>query len=69
MTRKQMKKFATEIHKNEQIHNSPSSSKEEKNRAEQRIMNITNQIMSLPDGINIILEIDALVQELSKKQN
>ena len=52
MTRKQMKRFADEIYK---------SSKEEKAHAEDRIMQLTNQIMALPDGINALLEIDALI--------
>lgn len=61
MTRKQMKKFADEIYKCELIRQDENSSKEEKAHAEDRIMQLTNQIMALPDGINALLEIDALI--------
>lgn len=67
MTRKQMKKLAKELYKCEQIHQSDSSSKEEKSQADNRIMQITNQIMALNDGINIMLEIDVMVQDLATK--
>lgn len=65
MTRKQMKKLAQELYECEQIHQNETSSKEEKSRADNRIMQITNQIMSLSDGINIMLEIDTMVQDLA----
>lgn len=61
MTRKQMKRFADEIYKCELIHQDENSSKEGKAHAEDRIMQLTNQIMALPDGINALLEIDALI--------
>lgn len=61
MTRKQMNKFAQEIYQCELIHQDENSSKEEKSHAENRIMQLTNQIMCLPDGINILMEIDAIV--------
>lgn len=70
MTQKQMKKLAKEIYNCELIYENESSSTEEKSRAEKRIMQITNQIMAMKDGINTLLEIDILVQELaSKNQN
>ena len=65
MTRKQMKKLAKEHYECEQIHQNESSSKEEKSRADNRIIQITNQIMALNDGINIMLEIDTMVQDLA----
>lgn len=68
MTRKQMKKLAKELYQCEQIHQNESSSKEEKSRAKNRIMQITNQIMALNDGINILLEIDVMVQDLATQQ-
>lgn len=68
MTRKQMKKLAKELYQCEQIHQNESSSKEEKSRAGNRIMQITNQIMALNDGINILLEIDVMVQDLATQQ-
>ena len=66
MTKKQMKKLAKEFYECEQIHQS-SSSKEEKARADKRIMQLTNLIMALPDGINVMLEIDTLVQQLANE--
>lgn len=65
MTRKQIKKLAKELYECEQIHQNESSSKEEKSRADNRIIQITNQIMALNDGINIMLEIDTMVQDLA----
>lgn len=67
MTRKQMKKLAQEIYNCELVHSNESSSKEDKSRADSRIMQITGQIMALHDGINIMLEIDTLVQQLASK--
>ena len=67
MTRKQMKKLAKELYECELIHQDNSSSKEEKARADSRVMQITNQIMALHDGINIMLEIDVMVQNLASK--
>lgn len=68
MTRKQMKKLAKELYDCELVHENVSSSTEEKSRAERRIVQITNQVMALHDGINVMLEIDTLVQNLAKKQ-
>ncbi len=64
MTRKQMKKFAKEIYECELIHDSEFSSKEEKSKAEDRIMQLSNQIMALNNGMDIMSEIDIMVQEL-----
>lgn len=61
MTRKQMKKLAQEIYECELIHQNENSSKEEKNQAENRMMQLTNQIMCLPDGMNILMEIDEII--------
>lgn len=61
MTRKQMKKFADEIYNCELIHQDENASKEDKAHAEDRIIQLTKQIMAFPDGINALLEIDALV--------
>lgn len=61
MTRKQMKKFANEIYNCELVHQNENSSKEDKAHAEDRIIQLTKQIMAFPDGINALLEIDALV--------
>lgn len=61
MTRKQMKKFADEIYNCELVHQDENVSKEDKAHAEDRIIQLTKQIMAFPDGINALLEIDALV--------
>ena len=61
MTRKQMKKFANEIYNCELIHQNENASKEDKAHAEDRIIQLTKQIMAFPDGINALLEIDALI--------
>lgn len=61
MTRKQMKKFANEIYNCELVHQDENASKEDKAHAEDRIIQLTKQIMAFPDGINALLEIDALV--------
>lgn len=66
MTRKQMNKFAQEIYQCELTHQNENSSKEEKAQAENRIMQLTNQIMCLPDGFNVLMEIDAIVASKMK---
>lgn len=68
MNRKQMKKLAKQIYANELIHENASSSQEEKSRAEKEIMKLTNQIMSMKDGINIMLEVDVMIQELAQNE-
>ena len=68
MTRKQMKKIAKEIYDCDLIHENETSSVEEKSRAEKRIMQLTNQIMSMKNGINIMLEIDVMIQDLATKE-
>lgn len=68
MTRKQMKKLAKEIYDCELVHSSETSSTEEKSRAERRIIQLTNQIAALPDGINIMLEVDIMVQQMASKE-
>lgn len=67
MTRKQMKKLAKELYECECIHQDETSSKEEKARADNRIIQLTNQIMALHDGLNIMLEIDVMVQGLANQ--
>lgn len=69
MTRKQMKKFADEIYNCELVHQNENSSKEDKAHAENRIIQLTNQIMTLPDGVNALLEIDALIASKITKEN
>lgn len=69
MTQKQMKKLAKELYNCELIHQDPNSSKEEKSRADSRIIQITNQVMTLKDGINIMLEIDNIIQSMASENN
>lgn len=67
MTRKQMKKLAKQLYEQELIHQNPDSSKEEKNKAEDKIMQLTNYVMCLPDGFNIFCEIDIIIQDFMTK--
>ena len=68
MTRKQMRKLAKEIYDCELVHSSETSSTKEKSQAERRIMQLTNQIAALPNGINIMLEVDIMVQQMASKE-
>lgn len=63
MTRKQMKKLAKQISECQLIHEDKTASKEARLKAEDTILHLTNQILALHDGINILLEIDSYVQE------
>lgn len=63
MTKKQKQKFAREIFKYEQIHQNPSSSKEDKSQAEQKIMSLTESIMSEKNGLDLLNEIDEIIQQ------
>lgn len=64
MTNKQLKKLARQIYQQELIHQDFSSSKEDKSQAEAEIMRLTNMIMSFPDGMDCIVQIDDMVQKL-----
>lgn len=66
MINKQMKKVAKEIYELEQQRSS-SLSHEEQNNIENRIIDISNRIMSSKDGINSMLIIDTMIQELMEK--
>lgn len=63
MTKKQIKKLANELAELELIHQSLSSTEEEKIRAEERILAITCQIMREPDAMEVMTKVDDLVQE------
>ena len=67
MTRKQMKKLAKQLYEQELIHQNPDSSKEEKVKAEDKIMQLTNYILCLSDGFNILCEIDIIIQDFITK--
>lgn len=62
MTKKQIKKLANELAELELIHQQ-TSDKEEKSRVEKRIISITNRLISEPNGLTAMLEIDQLIQE------
>lgn len=68
MTRKQIKKLANELTELELIHQK-SSDKEEIMRVEKRIMSITSQLMSDPNALSAMMDIDDLVQQKLKKIN
>lgn len=68
MTKKQMRKLAQEIADCELIHANEATSKEDKAQAEKRIMQLTNRVMALPNGISTMLEIDLIVQQILNKQ-
>lgn len=63
MTKKQMRKLAKEIAKYENIHEN-SGSEDEKLDAEQHIFSITEQILCLPHGMEILEEVDEIAQKL-----
>lgn len=67
MTKKQIHKLANEVISLELIHRNPESSSEEVSRAEKRIIQITNMLSCLPDGMNIMLEIDEIIQKKLEK--
>lgn len=68
MTRKQKRKIAKEIYECELIHQDMSASKEKRLQADDRIFQITNQIMEMEDGLNLMLELDVMIQELVNKK-
>ena len=69
MTKKQMRKIVKEIVELEKIHRNPESSSEAVSKAEKRIIQITNNLSCLPDGMNIMMEIDAMIQSELGKEN
>lgn len=69
MKKKELKKLANELAELELIHMN-SSSKEEKERVEKRIMSITKKLMESSDGLTALLEVEVLTQEkINKKLN
>ena len=64
MTKKQKRKIAQEIVQYELIRSNPDSTKDEINEAEKMIFLLTNKIISVPNGLELMVEIDDLVQEL-----
>lgn len=64
MTKKQKRKVAQEIAEYELIRLNPNSTKDEINEAEKMIFLLTNKFISVPNGLELMIEIDDLVQEL-----
>lgn len=64
MTKKQKRKIAQEIAQYELIRTNPNSTKDEINSAEKMIFLLTNKIASVPNGLELMVEIDDLVKEL-----
>lgn len=62
MTKKQKKNLVNELVQLELIIQNPSSSDEERKRAEQRIYEITKLCMTGPYGLECMMEIDEQVQ-------
>ena len=69
MTRKQIKKYATQFLNLEKIHQDSNSSDKQKHDAEQKIIQLTNMISALPQGLDILLEIDDIIQNQVAKEN
>lgn len=67
MTTKQMNKIADEIAYWELIHYNSKSTKEEIREAEKHIIEISNRIMCLPNGLDVMMQIDAIMQTKLKK--
>lgn len=61
MTKKQIRKYANEIIKLEKIHSDTSNDKEMIADAERRILQLTNQISCLPNGLEVLMEIDEII--------
>ena len=71
MTRNHMPKLANEINNSALNHQNDSSSEEEKRRADNRVIQITRQIMALKGpngGMPLLMEIDALVQSIRESK-
>lgn len=62
-----MNKIADEIAKWELIHRNPESSQEQIREAENNIIRMSNYVAALPNGMNIMMEIDNLLQKKLEK--
>ena len=67
MTKKQMNKIADEIAKWELIHRNPESSQEQIREAENNIIRMSNYVAALPNGKDVMMEIDNLLQKKLEK--
>ena len=62
-----MNKIADELAKWELIHCNPESTKEEIRQAEEKIVNMSNRIACLPNGMEVMMQIDTILQNKLKK--
>ena len=62
-----MNKIADEIAKWELIHRNPESSQEQIREAENNIIRMSNYVATLPNGMDIMMEIDSLLQKKLEK--
>lgn len=62
MTRKQIKKNAMKILAWETTRSDPNTTEKDKRDAENNILQLTNMLMSLPDGFAVMAEIDEVIQ-------
>lgn len=62
-----MNKIADEIAKWELIHRNPESSQEQIREAENNIIRMSNYVAALPNGMDIMMEIDNLLQKKLEK--
>lgn len=62
-----MNKIADEIAKWELIHRNPESSQEQIRDAENNIIRMSNYVAALPNGMDIMMEIDNLLQKKLEK--
>lgn len=64
MTRKQIKKNAAKILAWERIHDDPQAPEQDKRDAENSILQLTNMLAAMPNGIALLAEIDEAIQRL-----
>lgn len=62
-----MNKIADEIAKWELIHRNPESSQEQIREAENNIIRMSNYVAALPNGMDVMMEIDNLLQKKLEK--
>ena len=68
MTKKQLRKYAHQMCECQNIYENQELPKEDRLKAGKKIENITNQILSLPNGMDILMELDTMVLDLISKE-
>lgn len=64
MSNKKTRALAQQIYNYEMICQNPLTSKEDKNKAEQAMADLTRNIMQQKDGISILLQIDSILMKI-----